>query len=204
MGSGTFYPSVGGDDGYVFASTIRATRDYLYLGNAVDDLHGWVLFRNVVIPNGATITGAFVRFTAYVNSAVTTVNLNVYLNDVDSAVAPTTAQQFYDLVKTSAFTSWDNVPAITDGSQYDTPSIIDAVQEVLDRAGWSSGHAMMAIFLDNGSSGNANRQFSSIEWAGGVERSELHLTWVPIQDPANFLIYRGRDRFRTDGYSEGY
>jgi len=205
MSTEIFYPGVSGDDGYVYGVTLYLTRDYLQFGLAGQIAHAFVRFPNVTIPQGTHIDVAFIRFTCLYDGAGEPCNTNIFFNDADNAVAPNTYTAFINLVKTTAFTPWDNIEAWSSGVQYDTPSLVDEVQEVVNRSGWASGQAMMMMIYNDGSIGALSHRWpSSIDYLSGAEKAELHITWGLIQSPANYLIYRGRDRFRTKGYSEGY
>ena len=55
--------------------------------------------------------------------------------------------------------------ATSTGVRYDSPDLADAVQEVVDRGGWSSGNALMVIFMPDiaNSSNDGIRVFASYD-----------------------------------------
>ena len=178
MAAGTFYPAVSGDDSFWTSSSFNPTSGALYLGaTAAGSYNSFVRFSNVTIPAGATITGAYIKFTASWGRSATVVNLNVYFNNVDNAVAPTSISEANGLALTSAV-AWNALSAWVDGTQYDTPSLITILQAVIDRAGWSSGNALQIVIKDNASDSSAYREASSYDAVSGAEKAELHVTWT--------------------------
>jgi len=179
MASGTFYPAASSDDGYWHSVSFQS--DWLFFGNETGEgvviAHLFVRFPNVTIPVGATITSAYVRFTASSNKSGTTCNANVYFNDEDDATAPTTVEQAEALGLTDAV-AWNSIAAWTDGTTYDTPSLVSILQDIIDRVGWGSGQAVMVVIKDNSSSSNANREASDYYYDSGSEKPELHVEWV--------------------------
>jgi len=177
MPSGTFYPAVSGDNGHRNSSFFEDTLDYCVIGRGTKDNDAWLRFANVTIPQGSTITAAFMRLKCHQNQSGTAVNTNIYFNDHDNAVAPTDDIEFGNLVKTTAFTPWDAIATWTDGIQYDTPSLVDELQEIVNRGSFASGNAVMAIIYNDGSDDAAKRLFSAIDFDGGSEKPELHVEW---------------------------
>ena len=179
MGSATFYPQVVGDDAYAGPSFMLSDLDFVRFGDySANNLGCFIRFPSVTIPQGYTITSAFVRFTAHSDLSATTCNAKIYFNDHDDAVAPTTYSQFWALDLTTESVDWDAIAGWTDGTTYDSPSLVDALQEVVDRGGFSSGNAVMLVIHDNSSTGNAYRNFSSVDFDSGSEKAELHVTWA--------------------------
>lgn len=177
MGAGTFYPAVGADDGFWQPGFFDGASFNLRFGDIGGGAyHSFIRFPSVNIPQGNTIDSAFVRFISNENRSGTTVDVNIYFNDVDNAVAPTDFTEAGNLSLTTNLANW-SPGAWTDGSQEDTPSIISALQEVINRVGWSSGNALQLVIKNNGSSVSAFRDPSAIEQSSGAEKAELHVTW---------------------------
>jgi len=174
MGSGIFYPVVGGDDGFIYGTSFSATTDHLTMGDAGDSRSIFVRFVNVTIPQGSLITSAFVRLRAYTSDAEISAHFNLYFNATGNAVAPTSYSEYNNLLKTSAV-AWNNVAAWSTAVKYDTPSLVNNLQEVVDRSDFASGNAVMALFCNNGSDANAHRAASAIEH--GTTEVELHVEW---------------------------
>lgn len=179
MATGTFYPAASGDDGYYYGANFNSAGVNFYIGkpSASDSSNAWIRFLNVTIPQGSTITAAFVRLSARHSSSTTTVNANVYFNNVDDAVAPTSIGEVDALALTSAI-AWNNLASWTVVNDYDTPSLTSILQSVVNRGGWGSGQALQVVIKDNGSSASANRSASSFDFSSGSYKAELHVTWT--------------------------
>jgi hypothetical protein len=109
----------------------------------------FVRFPDVTIPVGAIIQSAFVR----VKSGATKTSdcyFDIYFNDADDAVAPTSAADANSKALTTETAAW-TAGEWTSGLKYDTPDLKTLLQEIVDRPGWASGNAMMAMFLDDSS-----------------------------------------------------
>lgn len=141
---------------------------------------GWVnsafRFRNVEIPAGATITSCFLRFFANGSESGNDVNVNIFFNDEDDAVAPTSHNDFDSKSRTTAFVAWDSIEAFVNEQQHDSPDLSSVLQEVIDRPGWVSGNDVMVIIEDDGSTYGAYRD--TYGYYANYE-AELHLEWTP-------------------------
>ena len=110
-------------------------------------------FQGVSIPQGATITNAYIEFTAdEIADPVT--NLVIVGEDHDNAPA------FQDLpsemagrTTTTASVAWDNVPAWGSvgetGVKQQTPDVKTIVQEIVNRSGWE-GNAIVFLITGTG------------------------------------------------------
>lgn len=110
-------------------------------------------FNGITLPNGATITRAWIQFT--VDEATTSsASLSIRGQNVDNAPAfSTSLKNVSGRAKTSAYTSW--VPATwpsvgAAGTAQQTPDLKSIVQELVNRAGWSAGNSMVFIITGSG------------------------------------------------------
>ncbi len=108
-------------------------------------------FLNLTIPQGATVTNAYLEFeTDETNSGTT--SLTFHGQDLDDATAFTTA--VYDIsnrTTTGSSIAWGNVPAWnTVNEKHQTPNLAVIVQEIVNRGGWSSGNEMVFIITGSG------------------------------------------------------
>jgi hypothetical protein len=177
MASGTYYPAASGDDGYWDSNGFFGDNDYLVIGKSTVSRHSFVRFPSVTIPQGSIVSEAYIRFTAQDTDSSTVVNANIYFNNVDNAVAPTSIGEGDGLALTSAV-AWSAIAAWTNDTQYNTPELKTILQTVIDRGSWSSNNAIQIVIKNNGSSGSARRLPSSFELLGGAEKAELHVTWA--------------------------
>jgi len=178
MSSGIFYPAVSGDDGYAHGTGFTSSTDKLIFGDAGGAFNLFIRFVNVVIPQGSIIIAAYMRFTAYSASSAENLRTNIYFNDVDDASAPTSSAEYNNLAKTTAFTPWDDIEPWTTGGAYNTPNLVDELQEVVNRDGFSNGNAAIALILDDGSPANiGNKNIRAFDYGSG--KAELHVEWGP-------------------------
>jgi hypothetical protein len=110
--------------------------------------YGGFRWDGVAVPQGATITAAWIS--VYPVDGDDEANFDIYFQDADNPGAFTTTA--YDISnttnrpRTSASTSWVDLD-LTDNAYNDSPSIVSVVQEVVNRTGWNSGQAMVAILV---------------------------------------------------------
>jgi len=177
-GSGTFAPktdfspSETGDDAYTLApATISTAGTNLIFGKSAAgnayDLG--VRFQAVPVPNGATITRAFISFISTNNDSGGAVNARVYGEDADSAAVFSTYADFQGRTRTTAYASWNLIPIWHVGETYPTPDLTDIIQEIVDRAGWASGNDLVLFVEDYSSSNSAIRRAASYDNAGYTE-----------------------------------
>jgi len=121
-------------------------------------------FLNVTIPKDATILTAKLSLKCVNNGSATTCSVKIYAEDVDDAATFTDESNFDGRAKTPvAGISWSNIPSWTSGQWYDSPSIVTAIQNVVNRAGWVSGQDMAVLIFDDGSDEGAARFFTSYD-----------------------------------------
>jgi hypothetical protein len=107
-------------------------------------------WRNVTIPQGATITSAYIEFDVDEADSGTT-NLTFRGEDADNAaVFANIADNISDRTKTSASVSWNNVPAWGWGETHQSEDISPVIQEIVNRGGWASGNALVVIVTGSG------------------------------------------------------
>ena len=102
-------------------------------------------YNNITIPQGATITNAYIQFTADENETGD-VSLRIRGNDVDNAVtfSSTNGDVYTNRAKTTANVIWTpgNWTIGNSGAAQRTNDISSVVQEIVDRAGWVSGNSI--------------------------------------------------------------
>ncbi len=175
--------SANADDAYDANTTLHAT-DYPYeavgRGTAVDK--AGFRFQNVSIPTGATITSAQLHLYAYYSATGNPALLNTKLGleDQDNPGAWVTGTHEPRLATmTTAYVTW--APSSwAAGTWYDSPNIKDSVQEVVDRAGWASGHAMAVLWVDNGTA--ASNLCNPADSSSGAS-AVLTIYWTRNLDP---------------------
>jgi type IV pilus assembly protein PilY1 len=156
--AGPYAPGSAADDGYYRTGAIYPSYDFGRMGKSSGiEWDTYIRFQNVTVPQGATINSARIDFVSFQAESGTACNTNIFFNDSDDAVAPTTYQEYEALVRTTAFVAWDGISAWVREGEYSSPDISTVVQEVVDRGSWSSGNAMMLIWENDASDNNAIR-----------------------------------------------
>lgn len=107
-------------------------------------------FPNVQIPQGATITNAYIEFETDETGSTAT-NATFWAQASDNA--PAFSVSTYDVssrTKTATSATWSNIPAWATVSQkHQTPNLSSLVQEIVSRSGWNSGNSI--VFISSGS-----------------------------------------------------
>ena len=163
----SFKPTANADSGKIYWGSGFSTGE-IQLGRDLNQpASGFCRFPSVNIAPGKKIRHAYVKL--YLKSVRNeSINLTIDGNDVDNATAPTSYAEFNSLVHTTASVQYStgSFGGNSNESVNDLVTIVDiapVVQEIIDRAGWSSGNAITIIF--NGDSGNNPRycEFHSYE-----------------------------------------
>ena len=139
-------------------------------------------FPGLSVPQGATITNAYVQFTAdEVPNTGAALLVQAQAADNAAAFAATTGN-VSNRTRTSAQVSW-NPPVWTvigqAGIAERTPNIAGVVQEVVSRGGWSSGNAMVLVV-----SGTGRRVAEAFE-GGAALAPRLHVEYTTGGGPVN-------------------
>lgn len=104
-------------------------------------------FQNVTIPAGAIIVSATISVNVVSDVSDKDFHSKIIGNDVDDAVAPTSAAQYTALALTDAYVEW-NLTAWTAGFMA-SPDIKTIIQEIIDRPGWASGNDLQILWKNN-------------------------------------------------------
>jgi hypothetical protein len=110
-------------------------------------------FRNLGLPQGATILGARVQFSSdEIDTGSADLVIEGQASD-DAATFERVDGNVTDRPRTSASVFWDP-PAWTSskasGADQRTPELTAIVQEIVDRPGWSDGNALVLIVTGSG------------------------------------------------------
>jgi type IV pilus assembly protein PilY1 len=126
---------------------LELTEDYSY-----NQIVG-IRFRNIQIPQGYTITNAYIEFSADETGSTST-NLSIYGEDIDDAPIFRSGwgnwHNISNRTKTSASVSWSPEAWTTVHATYRTTDISSIVQEIVNRSGWAAGNAMVFIIEGSG------------------------------------------------------
>ncbi|PHS41852.1 MAG: hypothetical protein COB07_02090 [Sulfurovum sp.] len=117
-------------------------------------------FANLQIPNGATISNAYIQFRARRDEIGQTDITLVGENNSNPLTYAGSSSNITGRVETSAFADWLNVPEWTSGQDYQTADITAIVQELVDLGTWQAGNAMaimMKPYNENCNDGECSR-----------------------------------------------
>ncbi|MGH1493216.1 MAG: SdiA-regulated domain-containing protein [Acidimicrobiales bacterium] len=158
------------NDGYMY----RTSSDLEFFNDGAIPQAIGVRFRNVIIPEGATITSSWIEFTAKGSSSGST---QFTIRGDASTSPPEYGGTNFSLTNrptTGQSTSW--APGSwSSGTKQQTPSLNGVVQEVLDGP-WQSGNAM--AFNITGS-GSVRRAFTTANGAANAPRLQIAYTTDP-------------------------
>ncbi len=169
----------GADDGYRYATGFSYTHDWIVVGQDASSriCNAFARFTNVTIPTGATVGLAYISVTGRNTVQDGTQKTNMHFDDIDDAVAPTSAAELDALSRTTASTAWDDEDYVID-VEVNSPDISAVVEEILDRGGWNSGQAMQLLWDDDGSSYADYLNIYSYDDSGTGNEIKLHVEFT--------------------------
>jgi len=171
MASGTFYPAVSADDGWLEIPNYF-DNSYTYTVISSIDLI-FIRFPNVTIPAGATITSAVIKLYASVSRSGF-VSMPCAFEDADNPSAVASYADGVSRTKTTADATWSSGAWVIN-TQYDSPNLKDSLQEVIDRVGWASGNAVQWL-----TSGAASGDGYAYTYEGAGYKPVLFVEWTDL------------------------
>lgn len=195
------YPQANTDDATAWGTYYDYNFTSCTIGNITGSGAATMMLRcpSIPIPQGSTIISCEASFRASSTQSSTTVNLRIYCNDIDNAVAPANKTAFDALDKTTAYADWDNVAAWTLSTRYSSPDLSSVLQEVIDRPGWVSNNAVIFLIQDNGSSSGAVRDVSDYKSSSSYV-VYVYIQWIPPGDTSYHITASADDgKVETDG-----
>ena len=133
-------------------------------------------FNNLNVPNGATITNAYIQFTVDETSS-STANLTIKGEDHDNAPAFSTSDfDVSDRTTTTASVNWDPVPWTVvgeAGTDQQTPDLSAIVQEIVDRSGWTPNNSMVLTVTGTGTGKRTAESYDGVPASAPV----LHISY---------------------------
>ena len=157
----------GADDAVEIGGALNVTNTILPISQGTSIVQTGLRYQDIAIPQGATITRAFLRLTsALVNSDETAIHIYGQLDA--NAVAFNASNPISTRTRTTEFTAWesDNEFGFTN-EVHNSPDISAVIQAIVDQTNWCGGNDL-AILLDTQStSGSSARQTFSFESGTG-------------------------------------
>lgn len=145
----------------------------------------WIPF-TVNIPQGTTIDSAIVKFRAQNDQTGDTCKFKIGCVAADNASKPGTWAALNALTLTTAYTTEASAAHWTAGNEY-TYDITTAVQEIINRGGFSSGNVIAVLCVDNGSNTGAEREPAAYEDTSYAQ-SILVITYTEEPPPAGTFV----------------
>jgi len=147
-------------------------------------------FASATIPQNATIVSATFSAVAVDTDSTSTWSTKIHLNAADNPSAPADGTALDALALTTAFTAPTTSLNTTSGTRFNF-DVASAVQEIVNRSGWSSGNALMIVWVDNGSSSGINRRWSDYS-GGSTNQAKLDITYNdPVTGNKSNLVLLG-------------
>ena len=177
-------------DGYVSSSQ-----------GLVGHQHVGLRFQNVTVPSGATITNAYIQFTAdETDNDATEIVIRAELVDDADAFSYSTNDVSTRAMTTDSVTwnppAWNTVGAA--GTDERTPDISSLVQSVVDNGGWASGNNLVLILYSwdqlkrvaESYDGSANdAAVLHIEFANSNSQNSIISQSRTVEAPASIHLY---------------
>lgn len=163
--------------------------------SGITDQEVGMRFINVNIPQGATISNAYIQFTNDETES-SSMNLTIHGQDHDNAgVFTATTNNISNRTKTSASVSWSppawNVIGAA-GVDQQTPDISSIIQEIVNRAGWSASNSMVMIIT-----GTGDRTAESYD-GSAPDAPTLHVTYNVNSNPCDPFVDNDNDGHCSD------
>lgn len=179
------------DDGFVDTNSSTFYTMYgsnlLYIAGLYYNL--FARFTNVTITRSATITSTVLSITSSGNKSTAETNVLYCFADADNPSAPTTFNEFTGISRTSGV-EHNNLPTWSTGTTYQSSQLNTDFQTVVNRAGFSSGNAIIAFIMDN-DSGSASAYRSTYSYSkGSTYAIKISITWTePTTLPVFYYHY---------------
>lgn len=139
----------GANDGLV-GLTFNSTAFEVDFGRSASlQYNAFFLWTNVTIPQGSIITSAIITFKAYRDRPTLDCKANIYFNNEDNAIAPTSEVSYTNKTTTSGI-EWNPTAWIKDNN-YNSPNLSSILTTVINRVNWQSGNNLMVLIKDNSS-----------------------------------------------------
>ncbi len=113
--------------------------------------NSFMRFDDIAVVKGSRINEAYLTITANYSHALGVVKTKICAIASDDASAPTSYVGAENAPRTTASVAWEFIPKWTAEGAYKSPNIAPVIQEIVNRSGWSSGHAIVIYWEDNGS-----------------------------------------------------
>lgn len=178
----------------------RTSSDLEFGRDAVPQYVG-MYWEFIDVPQGATITEAYVTLTAKeVQTGAMTVRLHAHNTDSSSYFLGAT-NDISDRPRTTAYVDWEPEDWDTIDVEHQTPDLSAIIQELVDREGWESGNHIAIISLPQA----GNRRTAHSYNGDPTKAATLTISYsLAPPGPAQASVPRARERVKvvTSGPSD--
>lgn len=141
-------------------------------------------FTSITIPKSSTIVAAKLTFRCRLSNSGTVCNTRISAEDVDNP-GDFSGDNYASFMtrygnRTSAVVDWDGLAAWVAGNDYDSPEIKTVIQELVNRADWDSGDALVIFWEDfdeRSTSSGAQRRAESYD-GDSSNAPKLHIEFI--------------------------
>lgn len=165
------------DDGY-FAGSWSNNSSSSGIGRAFagNEVYSAWRFQNVTIPQGVTITSAYLRITDDQNQSAKTIHFKI--KGIKEANTANFSSDPDGRTKTTAGVDWDfNSATQVTGTQRTSPDIASVIQEIINQGSWASGNALGLITDDDGTSNDNIFRYTSYDGSTTI-CAELEINYI--------------------------
>lgn len=157
------------DDATERAGSVSLTNSSLTLSAGTERIYAGLRYQTLNIPQGATVTSAYLRFSSRgYDASATRIDIAAELS-ANSTPFDSTLQNISNRELTSNQVVWEqnnDWPSVGDTvASVDFSSVI---QEVVDQSDWCGGNDLSIILITDGLSAQSNRVADSFEQGGGL------------------------------------
>ena len=138
-------------------------------------------YLDVQIPSTATINDARIIYTCDYTRTDGTVYLKIDGEDADNAITFSNIADYNARTRTTASVTWSmnaDTPW-TKGTEYATPNLATIIQEIIDRAGWTTGNSIVLFVEDVGGTSTTYRRGEEHDVDPKIA-PQLRIEWTPL------------------------
>lgn len=144
-----------------FSSTGNNERIGQRPSNSIDYDSG-MRFLAMTIDGADTIDASKITILADTTNSTTGCDVDMFMDDIDDAVAPTDASEHVALNRTTNKNTITDVETWTQGQNFDLDMGTAALQEVIDRGSWASGNDVQ-LLIDAAAGATEDRKWETFE-----------------------------------------
>ena len=140
---------------------------------------GYFRFTNVAIDQGATVQSAILKPIKRSIHGIASKDFQIAGIDADNQGVPSSASALNASNQTTATVTLpkSTVSAVTNDDRFDTPDIKTIIQEIVNRAGWSSGNSIvLVVYTPTNVNSSASVYVKFGSKAGTDQSAQLEIT----------------------------